>query len=234
MFYMTRYPSIFFKIYRLLLRAFLPYYLDLRVKIKKPLPAGPKIYAGNHPTVWDVFPPVVAFKHDIIHTLIEEQIWSLPLMNFFLTITNHVEVYRGVKSVKSIKNALRWLARGQALVIAPEGERTAVSDKRSATRGIVRLAVKARVPIVPAGVWIADKDLYMKKVMYHYKNQRYTVDSYFPRFGARYTLVVGKAIHLDEYFGQRLSLATREELADMVMDTIYELKEEAKKLCEGF
>jgi 1-acyl-sn-glycerol-3-phosphate acyltransferase len=182
--------------------------------------------------VWDVFPGIIMFKNDIIHTLIEDQIWSFPLVRLILSLTNQVKMNRGVESVQSLRESLYWLKRGHSLVVAPEGERTSVSDTRQATRGTVWLAEKARVPLIPVGLWISDEDLFTKQVRYHFGNRSYTVESFFPRFRARYFLLVGEAIRLDEYYGKQLSSKRRQEIADDVLNAIYRLRDEAKRICE--
>jgi hypothetical protein len=74
----------------------------------------------------------------------------------------------------------------------------------------------------------------MKKVRYHHKNRSYTVDSYFPRFRGKYCWVIGETIQLDRYYGKHASPRERQEIADSLLETIYELKEEARRLCERY
>lgn len=229
---MKDHSPAFYRIYRFLLSLALPLYLRFGYRLKTPTPPGPKIIVGNHPMVWDVFPSVVIFKKDFVHHLIEDQIWSLPLTRLILTLTNQIKMNRGVKSMQSMRESLYWLKRGQSLVVAPEGERTSVSDTRQATRGIVWLAERARVPLIPAGLWISDEDLVTSQVRYHFKNRSYTVESFFPRFRGRYFLLFGEPIPLDQYYGKRLTTKKRQEIADRVLDEIYKLRDEARRICE--
>jgi 1-acyl-sn-glycerol-3-phosphate acyltransferase len=228
-----KFPKFIYKVYRFLLRIYVPIYLDLRYAFEEAIAPGPKVIAGNHPTVWDAMAPLVAFRKDVIHTLIEEQIWSLPFMGFLMKITNQVKVYRGVQSVRSIREATEWLRSGDALLMAPEGERTPVGETRAATQGAIRLAIGGRAPIVPFGIWLSEKDTRAKPVDYDYKGDRYTVESYFPRFRAKYAMVFGKPIQLNEYYGKRVSHQDRQKLADMLQKRIYVLKKEARRLCQG-
>ena len=229
---MRRFPRFISLIYRFLLRIYISFVLNLRYEFQEIIAPGPKVIAGNHPTVYDAMAPLVAFRKDVIHTLIEEQIWSLPFMGFLMKITNQVKVYRGVQSVRSIREATEWLKSGDALLMAPEGERTPVGETRAATQGAIRLAIAGRAPIVPFGIWVSAKDTRVKPVDYHYKGNRYTVNSYFPRFRAKYAMVFGKPIHLNEYFGKRLGHQDRQMLADMLQERIYVLRKEAQHLCE--
>jgi len=229
---MKRHSPAFYYLYRFFLGILLPLYFRFRYRFKKPYPPGPKIIVGNHPMVWDVFPCIVMFKNDILHTLIEDQIWSFPLVRLALSLTNQVKMNRGVGSIQSLRESLAWLKLGHSLVVAPEGERTSVIETREATRGIVWLAAKAKVPLVPVGVWISEEDLYTKKVRYHFQDRSYTVESFFPRFRGRYFLLVGEEIRVDQYYGKRLSPKDRQKIADRVLDTVYQLREELKATCE--
>jgi 1-acyl-sn-glycerol-3-phosphate acyltransferase len=226
------FPRFIYHLFRYFLGGFLPAFLDMRYRINEPFPPGPKIFAGNHPTAWDVFPPIVVCRNAVLHALIEEQIWSLPGLGFIMKITNQVRMYRGVQSARSIKEAVAWLKRGESLLMAPEGVRTDVRESRIATQGIIRLALEGRAAIVPGGVWVPVEDTRMKPVNYNYKGAKYTVDSYFPRFRGKYAMVYGKAVHLDEYFGKKIGHQKRQELADSILQKIYIYKEEARLLCE--
>jgi 1-acyl-sn-glycerol-3-phosphate acyltransferase len=226
------FPRFIYHLFRYFLSGYLHATLDMRYRIEEPFPPGPKIFAGNHPTAWDVFPPVVVCGKVALHALIEEQIWSLPGVGFIMKITNQVRMYRGVQSVRSIREAAEWLRRGESLLMAPEGERTDVRESRIATQGIIRLALAGKACIVPGGVWVPPEDTRMKPVKYNYKGQKYSVDSYFPRFRAKYAMVYGKAVHLNEYFGKKIGHQKRQELADLILRKIYQYKEEARRLCE--
>jgi hypothetical protein len=92
--------------------------------------------------------------------------------------------------------------------------------------------VKAKVPVIPVGIWISEEDLYTKKVRYHFKNKSYTVESFFPHFRGKYFVLVGEEIRLDQYYGKRLSSRKRQEIADRVLAAIYQLRKEAKRTCE--
>jgi 1-acyl-sn-glycerol-3-phosphate acyltransferase len=229
---MKAFPRFIYHFFRCFLSGFLPAFLDLRYRIQEPFPPGPKIFAGNHPTAWDVFPPIMVCKKAVLHALIEEQIWSLPGLGLIMKITNQVRMYRGVQSAASMRDAVAWLRRGESLLMAPEGERTDVRESRSATQGVIRLALAGGASIIPGGVWVPVEDTLMKPVKYHYKGKKYSIDSYFPRFRGKYAMVYGKAVHLDEYFGKKIGHQKRQELADMVLEKIYEYRGEARRLCE--
>jgi 1-acyl-sn-glycerol-3-phosphate acyltransferase len=227
---MKVYSNFYARVFRWMLRTFLRFFLDIRVHFQEPLPPGPKVFAVNHPTVWDAFPILSFVTTDYVRTLVEEQIWSFFVPRLIFTLANQIVLYRGEKSARSVEDALFLLARGDSVLIAPEGERTPPGQRVRARRGVSRLAVAGRAKVIPVGAWIDEKDIVMRKVAYKEGARRYTVDSWFPRFRASYGVVFGKPIDLRQYYGREPSLEEHQEVATWVLDRIYELEGEARKL----
>jgi 1-acyl-sn-glycerol-3-phosphate acyltransferase len=227
---MKLYPRVFAEIFRVLLSAFLHLFLDIRFGTKAGIPPGAKVFAVNHPTVWDAFPILTFVRKEVVHTLVEEQIWSFFLPRLIFRLANQVVLYRGEESSRTIEDALFLLRRGESILIAPEGERTAPGSDVRARRGVVRLALDGRAMIVPVGVWIDEKDIVMRPVRYRHGGREYTVDSYFPRFRARYGVLFGEPIRLDRHFGRELSREQFQMLARRVLERTYELAQEARGL----
>jgi 1-acyl-sn-glycerol-3-phosphate acyltransferase len=227
---MKLYPAFYTYVFRWALRTFLRFTLDIRVHFQAPLPPGPKVFAVNHPTVWDAFPILSFVRTDFVHTLVEEQIWSFFLPRLFFTLGNQIVLYRGEKSTRSIEDALFMLTRGDSVLIAPEGERTPSGQQVRARRGVARLAVAGRAQVIPVGAWIDERDIILRRVTYKEEGRLYSVDSYFPRFRAPYGVVFGRPISLAKYFDRELSLEQYQEIATGVLNRIYELEMEARGL----
>ena len=102
-----------------------------------------------------------------------------------------------------------------------------------AKRGVARLAIDGRATVIPVGAWIDERDIVPKQVTYRYQGQLEQVTSWFPRFRARYGVVFGRPMSMEEYFGRELSLDDYQEAATRILDRIYELEEEAATLFEG-
>ncbi len=227
---MTLYPAVFAHVLRLCLKVFLRFYLRIRHRREEDLPPGPKVFAVNHPTVWDAFPILAFVTQTFVHTLVEEQIWSFIVPRVIFRLSNQIVLYRNGKAEQTIRDALYVLSKGESVLIAPEGERTAPSVKIRARKGAVRLAVGGCASVIPVGVWIDEQDIVMKKVHYRYQNRRYTVDSFFPRFRSNYGFVIGKPMYFKSFFNRELSLDEYQEISTSILNRIYELSDKAKSL----
>src|SRR5215213_8450366 len=115
------------------------------------MPSGAKIIAANHPTTTDPF-LMMSWPFEPVYILISEAAFRVSPIGQFLRLAGHIPVYAN-RGCNVFEAALERLGEGQAVGIFPEG---ALSDDDgqlvTARSGAVRLAVAARVPIVPAGI----------------------------------------------------------------------------------
>jgi len=227
---MKLYSNFYARVFRWTLRSFLRLTLDIRVHFQEPLPPGPKVFAVNHPTVWDAFPILSVGRTDFVRTLGEEQVWSFFLPRLIFTLANQIVLYRGPDSERSVQDALFMLARGDSVLIAPEGERTPSGSRVRARRGVARLAVAGRALVIPVGAWIDERDIVVRPVSYRDKGGTYSVDSYFPRFRAPYGVVFGRAMSVAGHHDRELGPEDYQRIATGVLERIYELEAEARAL----
>lgn len=227
---MRIYPSLFSHVLRFCLKAFLRFFLNIRHRMVAELPRGPKVFAVNHPTVWDAFPILSFVTSEFVHTMVEEQIWSFAVPRLIFSLSNQIVLYRDKRSERSVADALHLLSRGHSVLIAPEGERTDPGLRVRARRGVARLALEARVPIIPVGAWIDPADIVMRCVHYRHGRRFYTVKSFFPRFRAHYGLVFGEPIYLDEYFDRALHVEDLQHIASDVLNRVHGLAGKARRL----
>jgi 1-acyl-sn-glycerol-3-phosphate acyltransferase len=115
------------------------------------LPSGAKIIAANHPTTTDPF-LMMSWPFEPVYILITEAAFKVPLIGQFLRLAGHIPVY-AQRGSEAFEAALHLLRGGQAVGVFPEGALSEGDGQLVTARsGAVRLAVTARVPIVPAGV----------------------------------------------------------------------------------
>jgi 1-acyl-sn-glycerol-3-phosphate acyltransferase len=115
------------------------------------LPLGPKVIAANHPTTTDPF-LMMSWPFEPVYILISEVAFKVPLIGRFLRLAGHIPVYAH-RGREAFEAASHLLGEGKTVGIFPEGALSEDDGRLVTTRsGAVRLAVTARVPIVPAGI----------------------------------------------------------------------------------
>jgi 1-acyl-sn-glycerol-3-phosphate acyltransferase len=115
------------------------------------VPSGAKIIAANHPTTTDPF-LMMSWPFEPIYILISEAAFKVPLIGQFLRLAGHIPVYAH-RGREAFEAALHLLDEGKTVGIFPEGALSEDDGQLVTARsGAVRLAVTARVPIVPAGI----------------------------------------------------------------------------------
>jgi 1-acyl-sn-glycerol-3-phosphate acyltransferase len=114
-------------------------------------PLGAKIIAANHPTTTDPF-LMMSWPFEPVYILISEAAFKVPLIGRLLRLAGHIPVYAH-RGQEAFETALHLLGEGRTVGIFPEGALSEEDGRLVTARsGAVRLAVTARVPIVPAGI----------------------------------------------------------------------------------
>ena len=76
-----------------------------------------------------------------------------PAVNWWLRSMQVIPIKRGRRDMAAMEAAEDALRAGAALVIFPEGHRSRTGGLLEGRGGVVRLAVRTGVPIVPIAVW---------------------------------------------------------------------------------
>lgn len=120
--------------------------------------SGPAIVACNHVSYLDP----LAIGYTFVHAgrrprfLTKSELMRDRRVGWILRATGQIEVERGtLRAAAALDHALDALARGEIVVIFPEGTVTTDPDLKpmTAKSGAVRLALTSRAPLLPCGVW---------------------------------------------------------------------------------
>ena len=125
------------------------------------LPPGPKIIVANHANASDSFALPFVLKEKL-HFVIQGSAFDLPLIGRLLDLAEQVPCYAR-QGLKMIRDAQEKLAGGGVVVIYPEGQLDHSEGLLKAGIGAAMLALKARVPVVPLGFYVARKDILVLK-----------------------------------------------------------------------
>jgi 1-acyl-sn-glycerol-3-phosphate acyltransferase len=112
---------------------------------------GPLIIVINHIALLD---PVVvcALWPGPVTPLAKQEAFTSLLLRWLLNGYGAIAVRRGEADVGAIRSALRVLAEGESILLAPEGTRSPTYALQKGKEGAVFLALRSGVPIVPVGV----------------------------------------------------------------------------------
>jgi 1-acyl-sn-glycerol-3-phosphate acyltransferase len=133
----------------------------LRVEGLEHLPAeGGFVIAANHVSNFDPWPLGMAVYPRQLHFMAKAELYN-PLFKLLFDAVGAFPVRRGEADVESFRTAVRLARAGGAVVMFPEGtRRTKGLLKRrrpEAHPGAARIALTARVPLVPAAIAGTDR-----------------------------------------------------------------------------
>ncbi|MDX6552863.1 MAG: glycerol-3-phosphate dehydrogenase, partial [Gaiellales bacterium] len=112
---------------------------------------GPVILASNHRSFLDPFVIGCCVRRPV-YFVAKRELFHNPLIGWFLNCLGAFPIRRGEADEESVETAKRILARGDAVVIFPEGTRIRSGSLGSAKRGVGRLALESGAPVVPVTV----------------------------------------------------------------------------------
>ena len=122
----------------------------MEVTGKENIPEGPVVFAANHQGYADI--PLLLTQLDKPNPLIaKKELEKVPLLRDWMTELNCIFIDRdnARQAMDSLKKANELLSEGYSVSIFPEGTRSKGGEIKEFKSGTIRLATRAKVPIVP-------------------------------------------------------------------------------------
>jgi len=113
---------------------------------------GAAIIASNHRSFFDPFIIACLARRPMYYVAKRELFEIHPLISFLLRTLGAFPVDRGRGDRDTIATAKELLARGELVLIFPEGTRTRPGPLGSPRRGVGRLALETGAPVIPVAV----------------------------------------------------------------------------------
>ena len=137
----------------LFFRGFFRFYFRWRVYNPENVPqTGPVILASNHASYLD--PPLVGSGlNRAINYLARDTLFRFPLIGALLRKWNAVPVDREGGGAAGLRAILDRLLEGGAIILFPEGTRTATGELGVARSGLGLTIIKSQAPVVPVRVF---------------------------------------------------------------------------------
>lgn len=112
---------------------------------------GSLILAANHVSYLDPIVLGIAIKRQI-HFMAKKEIFEVPILGFIVKSLGAIPVDREKTTPESIKRAFSILRDGRILGIFPEGTRSVNGEILELNVGLIKIALKTNVPIIPIGI----------------------------------------------------------------------------------
>lgn len=177
----------------------------------------PCIIAANHSSYYDalLLPSIIIPKIDKkIHAFVNSIYWKNSITRWFVEWGESIPVYIGKdkdskeKNEHAFKKALYHLKHNGIVQIFPEGTRSYDGRLKKAYAGVAKLALEAKVPVLPVGIIGANEVLPKGKIL--------------PRF-KRCEVKIGKLIYFQKYYNRKGSKKIYEEITRTIMKEIARL-----------
>ncbi|MEA2330972.1 MAG: glycerol-3-phosphate dehydrogenase [Thermoleophilaceae bacterium] len=126
-------------------------FFRLRRLGREHVPSGGVILAANHRSFLDPFAIGCCIGRPI-YFVAKQELFRNPLVGWFLNCMGAFPIQRGKSDEQSVETALALLARGQAVVIFPEGTRIRAGSLAKPKRGVGRLVLQSGAPVVPIAI----------------------------------------------------------------------------------
>lgn len=117
------------------------------------LPRGPAVLAPNHQSMADILAIFGLFAH--FKWVSKAEVFRVPVIGPILRLNRYVPIRRGdpASAAAMLAACRRHLAEGTSIVLFPEGTRTRDGALLPFRHGAFKLAIEARVPVVPIVVF---------------------------------------------------------------------------------
>jgi 1-acyl-sn-glycerol-3-phosphate acyltransferase len=172
---------------------------------------GPFIAAANHVSYMDhliIGAYLIPHLDKKIHFLAKKEHFDNILKKAWHIHAGAIPVDREKKGKKALRWAVKALKEGKVIAIHPEGTRSLTGRLQKAKTGVARLALLAKVPVVPIGL-IGTFEMLPK-------------GKYFPRF-TRATVNIGRPMHFSEYYNKKINKRMLRHVTTGIMKEIAKL-----------
>jgi 1-acyl-sn-glycerol-3-phosphate acyltransferase len=146
-------PFLYWPLVRVPLQLFFHVYLRMSRIGREHIPRkGPAIIAANHRSFFDPFIIACMARRPMYYVAKRELFEIHPVISWLLTALGAFPVDRGNGDHDTIATAKELLARGELVLIFPEGTRTRPGPLGQPKRGVGRLALESGAPVIPVAL----------------------------------------------------------------------------------
>ena len=126
---------------------------ELKYEGRENIPDEACLFVGNHQGILDI-PALLIGANRVVGFIAKKELLSVPIIGKWIKICNSVAIDREDPrdAVRVIKEGVEILKSGKSMAIYPEGTRAKDGNIQDFKAGSLKLAIRAKVPIVPVTV----------------------------------------------------------------------------------
>lgn len=127
--------------------------IDIRVIGKENIPNETCLFVGNHTSILDI--PVILYSTERqVGFVSKKEVLKIPILSYWLQKGKCIALDRQNPrdAVRMINEGVKNLKDGYSMMIFPEGTRSLDGKLLPFKKGSLKLAIKAKVPIVPVTI----------------------------------------------------------------------------------
>jgi len=144
--------NLYYHAWRYSLRAVVPALTYIKVRGLHHIPrAGGCILVGNHLSLADP-PCLLAYVPRHVHFIVKAEVFGQWPLSVILPPGDPIKVSRGKADLQALRQAEHYLKNGEVVMIYAEGTRSVAGAAQEARAGVVFLAQRTGVPIVPVAI----------------------------------------------------------------------------------
>ena len=127
--------------------------MNVVIKGKENIPNRPCVFIGNHTSILDI--PVIFYSlNKPVGFIAKKEVLKIPILSYWLSKGKCIALDRQNPrdAVRMINEGVKNLNDGYSMMIFPEGTRSLDGKPLPFKKGSLKLAIKAKVPIVPVTI----------------------------------------------------------------------------------
>lgn len=174
--------------------------VELEVEGRENIPKEATVFIGNHTSILDI--PIILYTVErIVGFISKKEVLKAPIIGYWLKNSQCIPLDRENprEAIKAINEGVEKVKNGCSMVIFPEGTRSKDGNVGIFKKGSLKLATKAKAPIVPISIDRASR--------------AFEEDRKFKP--TKIKVVFGKPIYTD-----RLTREEEKEIADKVREVV--------------
>ncbi len=212
--------EILYNLSRVLITGYANLLLKMDINWISALPAGPVLFAANHPSTTD---PILIhlISKKPMSVMINSKVFTIPLLGPYMRKMGQICVSPG-QGEKVLEQARQTLKDGRSVTIFPEGLISPAGGGFNPPRsGVARLALSSGVPVIPIGIYLSDKGC--RRIPATFEGEPDIVTWY---LHGPYAITIGKAMH---FLGDANDKDFVKKVSENIMQRIRTLASDSQK-----